>query len=144
MPADDPQRVWYPKLIDRLRATWQPGMPFDGIVGLRDNLETLLQEIRTRDQVQSPTFRCRYCGIDAPGPEPHVSVRAMIVSLVRFEIATAEETYATEKAWAAHRKQHSLDIYGAAIPENPMQPIVCEHSPALPQQRPFRHRRRMQ
>jgi len=39
-------------------------------------------------------------------------VRALILALARFGIASKDETRALEKAWAEHRKQHRLDIEG--------------------------------
>ena len=47
-----------------------------------------------------------------PAAEPHVSVRALILALARFEIVSKDETRAIEKAWAAYRKQHGLGIEG--------------------------------
>lgn len=47
-----------------------------------------------------------------PAAEPHVSVRALILTLARFEIAAKDETRALEKSWARYRKQHRLNIEG--------------------------------
>ncbi len=47
-----------------------------------------------------------------PAAEPHVSVRALILALARFEIVSKDETRAIENAWAAYRKQHGLGIEG--------------------------------
>ena len=53
------------------------------------------------------------------GGEPHVSVRAMILSVIRFGIAAAEPTYMIEKGWAAYRKQKELDLYGKGLATSP-------------------------
>jgi hypothetical protein len=42
------------------------------------------------------------------------SVRALILALARFEIASRDQTRALEKEWAAYRKQHRLDVEGQA------------------------------
>jgi hypothetical protein len=47
--------------------------------------------------------------------EPRVSVRALILALARFEIASKDQARALEKEWAAYRKQHRLDIDGKAL-----------------------------
>jgi len=54
-----------------------------------------------------------------PAAEPHVSVRALILALARFEIASKDETRAMEKVWAAYRKQHGLGIEGKLLVEVP-------------------------
>ena len=43
----------------------------------------------------------------------------MILSLSRFGIAPAEQTYALEKGWAAFRKQNGLDLHGKSMDSSP-------------------------
>jgi hypothetical protein len=47
---------------------------------------------------------------NAPYGGVHVSVRALILALARFEIASKDQTGALENAWAAHRKPYRLDV----------------------------------
>ena len=89
MAAGDAQRVWFPEMIERLRFQWHQGMSFDAIIELRDELDTKLQQIRSERHIRSPVFRCPWCRHVGEGAEPHVSVRAMILSLTRFGIARA-------------------------------------------------------
>jgi len=114
-------------MIELLRAQWHPGMSFAPIVDLRDVLDAMLQEIRSERQIHPPVIRCPRCGHVGEGAEPHVSVRAMILSLTRFAIAPAEQTSALEKGWAAHRKQNGLDLYGKIKPSPPLQVARCGH-----------------
>jgi hypothetical protein len=127
MAAGDAQRVWFPEMIEQLRSQWHQSMPFETIVELRDDLDTMLHRIRSEGHINSPVFRCRQCGHVGPGAEPHVSVRAMILSLTRFGIAAAEQAYALEKGWAAYRKQNGLDIYGKRTDSRPIQVARCDH-----------------
>lgn len=92
-------------MIERLGFQWHPGMSFEAIVELRNDLDAMLQQIRSERHIRPAVFRCPQCGHVGEGAQPHVSVRAMILSLGRFGIAPAEQTRALEKAWAAHRKQ---------------------------------------
>lgn len=126
MSLDDAQRIWFPEVIEQLRARWQPGMPFEGLVELRNDLDATLQRVRSEGDIKSPVIRCRQCRYFGPGPEPHVSVRAMILSTARFNIAPNEETYALEKGWSAYRKQHDLDIYGVPVVPGPIL-AACNH-----------------
>ena len=112
MAAGDAQRVWFREMVERLHDQWRPDMHFDAIISLRDDLDATLQRIRSEENIGSPVFRCRDCGYVGPGATPHVSVRAMILSLTRFRIAPADEIHDLEKRWAAYRKQNDLDLYG--------------------------------
>ncbi len=128
MPAGDAQRTWFPEMIERLRARWQADMPFDAVVQLRDELEAMLGQIRAERQIHSPVLRCSCCGYVGEAAAPHVSVRAMVLSLRRFGIAPAEVVFALEKSWAAHRKQNGLDLYGKKMGEGTAASTGCGHS----------------
>jgi len=96
----------------RLRAEWHAGLSMPALINLRDELESMLHLIRDSRNIQTPIITCRRCGMTGPAAEPHVSVRALILALARFEIAPKDETRAMEKAWATYRKQHRLSIEG--------------------------------
>src|SRR5438105_7864527 len=112
MPSGDPQRTWFPEMIVRLRADWHAEMSMPELINLRDDLEAMLRRIRAGRDIKTPIITCRRCGFTGPAAEPHVSVRALILALARFEIAPKDETRAMEKAWATYRKQHRLSIEG--------------------------------
>jgi hypothetical protein len=112
MPAGDPQRTWFREMIDRLRDEWYDGMPFPALIELCESLDAMLQQIRSERKIRTPTMRCRKCGAVARQSAPHVSVRATILSLSRFGIASREVTKRIERDWAKYRKLHQLDIYG--------------------------------
>jgi len=120
MPSGDAQRTWFPEMVVRLRAEWQAGMSMPALISLRDELEGMLHRIRVGRNIQTPIITCRRCGMAGPAAGPHVSVRALILALGRFEIAPKDETRAMEKAWAGYRKQYRLSIEGkvsAGVPE---------------------------
>lgn len=102
-------------MVERLRAQWHGGMSFEKIVEVRDEVDAMLQRIRAEGQIHSPILRCQQCGHVSPSAEPHVSVRALILSLGRFGIAPAEQAHTLEKGWAAQRKPQGLDLYGKRL-----------------------------
>ena len=112
MPSGDAQRTWFPQMIVRLRSAWHEGVSMPTLISLRDELDGMLQRIRTGRNIQTPIVTCRRCGTTGPAAEPHVSVRALILAVARFGIASKGQTRALEKAWAEYRKQHRLDIAG--------------------------------
>jgi hypothetical protein len=99
-------------MIVRLRSDWQTGMSMPALINLRDELEEMLRRIRTGRNIKTPVITCRRCGFTGPAAEPYVSVRALILALARFGIASKEQTRALEKIWATYRKEHQLDREG--------------------------------
>ncbi len=73
-------------------------MSFDAVVELRDDLDAMLHQIRSERHIRPPVFRCTHCGHFGEGAKPHVSVRAMILSLGRFGITPTDQIRALEKA----------------------------------------------
>ena len=130
MPGGDAQRVWFPEMVDRLRSGWHEGVPLDALVVLRDELDAMLGGIRSTRQIRTPITTCLRCGHTGRQPEPRVSVRALILALARFGIVGAATTRALERAWAAHRQQHGLDLYGQPAVPAPTGPCACGESSA--------------
>jgi hypothetical protein len=131
MPAGDPQRTWFPEMLEILRTKWHAGMSFAELIELRDELDTMLHGIRSARHIRPPVIRCPRCGHVGEAAEPDVTVRAMILSLARFGIAPAEQVRALEKRWAAHRKQIGLDLYGKTVePAAKTENSACAHSNA--------------
>jgi hypothetical protein len=124
MPSGDGQRTWYPEMIVRLRSQWHQEVSMPTLISLRDELDGILQQIRISRNIPTPIVNCRRCGTTGPAAEPHVSVRALILAVARFGIATKDQTRALEKAWGENRKQHQLDIEGKV---RSRVPGSCQH-----------------
>ena len=116
MAAGDPQRTWFPEMLEVLRVGWHAGLPWSRLIELRDELDTMLHRIRAERHIRPPVTRCPRCGHVGEAAEPDVSVRAMILALGRFGMAPAGRVQALEKRWAAYRKQNGLDLDGKAKP----------------------------
>jgi hypothetical protein len=112
MAAGHVQRVWFEEMIDTLRSKWQRELPFEELIRLRDELDEMLQQIRAERQIRPPVVRCPKCGHIGEGAAPHVSVRAMILSVIRFDIDDGNATRAVEKQWKAYQKENRLDLNG--------------------------------
>jgi hypothetical protein len=117
-------------MVERLRSHWHQGMSLDAIVKLRDYLGAMLRRIRSERRIRSAVFKCSRCGCVGEGADPRVSVRAMILSLRRFGIATADQARALEKAWAAKRKDSGLDLYGKGMKSQNAEVAICAHQQA--------------
>jgi hypothetical protein len=114
MPSGDPQRTWFPEMIQKLRFEWHESMLFPELIALCNSLDSMLHEIRSTRNIRSPIVKCPKCGKVGPAAERHVSVRAMILSLSRFNIVDAERVKILEKKWAVYREKNGLNLYGKA------------------------------
>jgi len=97
MPSGDAQRTRFPEMVVRLRSKWHEGVSMPTLISLRDELVGMLQRIRAGRNIQTPIITCRRCGMTGHAAEPLVSVRALILALARFEIASKDQTRAMEK-----------------------------------------------
>jgi len=128
MPAGDSQRVWFPEMVARLEREWGEAMSFAALIGLRDALDTMLQQIRSERHISSPFFTCPKCARRGRVAAPRVSVRAMILALGRFGIATPAKIKRLEREWAKYRDQEGLDLYGKSLLDPHQGGSCCERS----------------
>ena len=112
MPKGDANRTWFPEMLDQLRCRWRLDLSPAELIPLRDELDAMLHRIRSERHIHSPIFNCPHCGHVGEGAAPFVTVRAMILSLARFDIATAHQVKELEKSWAEYRKANGLDPCG--------------------------------
>jgi len=116
-------------MVETLRSEWHHGMSFEATIELRDGLDAMLQRIRSERHIRTPVFKCPQCGHVGEGALPHVSVRAMLLSLMRFGIAGAEQVKTLEKHWALYRQQNKLDIFGKGEGLPSVKMPCCGHPP---------------
>jgi|SRR5688572_10013371 hypothetical protein len=134
MAAGDGNRVWLPEMIETLRSGWSVGMPFPVLIELCSILDGMFQSRRPRGPRLPPGSRCPKCGriVGSESQQRHsISVRATILSLRRFGIASPEATKRTEKEWARYRAENRLDLYGRRITstaERVGEDSICAHN----------------
>jgi hypothetical protein len=134
MAAGDGNRVWFPEMIETLRSRWNAAMPFPVLIELCNILDGMFQRRRPRGPILPPGSRCPECGriVGSERQERHsISVRATILSLGRFGIASPEVTKRTEKEWARYRAENRLDLYGRPITstaERVGKESICAHA----------------
>ena len=134
MAAGDGNRVWFPEMIETLRSRWNAAMPFPVLIELSNILDGMFQRRRPRGPILPPGSRCPECGriVGSESQQRHsISVRATILSLSRFGIASPEVTKRTEKEWARYRAENKLDLYGRRITstaERVGKDSICAHA----------------
>ena len=112
MAAGDANRVWFTELVEMLSSDWDPSLNWEEAILLCTRLDRLLKKIRAERNILPAMMWCSTCHARVRSGEPRVSVRAMILALGRFGITTKEQTLKLERAWAKHRKECGLDLYG--------------------------------
>ena len=114
MPSVDRQRTWFPEMVEVLRADWRPEMSWAEIIALRDQLDKMLTGIRHSRDLQPVTTStlCPCCNEPMVQGAGGVSVRATILALNRFGIASADEVKLLEKTWSKHRRETGIDLNG--------------------------------
>ena len=127
MPGSDAQRVWFPEMVERLRSRWRDRMSVEALIELRDELDGMLDDTRSRRNIHAPVFTCPICGARGRSAEPHISVRATILALVRFGVASKEQTRTLDRDWAAYRKKNGLDLHGKGPQPEPAPISGCLH-----------------
>ena len=60
------------------------------LISLRDRVDKMLQCISSRRDIRTPFINCRQRGMTAPAAPSHGSVRASILALRRFDMASQE------------------------------------------------------
>ena len=128
MASGDRQRTWFPEMVDLLRTERRPDLTWKELIALRDRVDGLMKDIRkTRDlkPVVSKT-PCPKCGRPLIQGGGHVSVRAMILAVKRFGIASHEEVKVVERGWNRHRRQTGLDLHGRLPSPSDKQTSVSE------------------
>src|SRR4030095_2953861 len=97
-------------------------------------LNGMFQSRRPRRPRLPPGSRRPECGriVGSESQQRHsISVRATILSLRRFGIASPEVTKRTEKEWARYRAENRLDLYGRRITstaERVGKDSICAHA----------------
>ena len=114
-------------MVEQLRLRWRDDLSMEALLGLRDELDDMLGRIRSTRHISNALFKCPACGHLVRGADPHVSVRATILALVRFGVAAREPARALEKAWSIHRKTAGLDLYGQPATSEPARLQGCAH-----------------
>ena len=134
MAAGNGNRVWFPEMIETLRSRWNTAMPFPVLIELCNILDGMSQRRRPRGPFLPQGSRCPACGriVSSERQQRHgISVRATILSLRRFGIASPEVTNRTEKGWARYRAENRLDLYGHPITssaERVGKDSICAHA----------------
>lgn len=115
MASGDAQRVWFPEMLEILRATWSPTTTWTELADLCARLTTVRNETRSSRGVEAPRMRCPRCGTVSRGGPSRVSIRSALFALKKEGLLLDDEFARLDRDWSKHRKAHGLDANGQEV-----------------------------
>ena len=104
MPSGDPQRQWFPEMIQMLRQEWKSEPSWDDLTLLAIRLDATLQQIRKERNITPPLCTCSKCGALGRSSFGNISINATILAAGRFGIASQSEVNDLSKRWKRPKK----------------------------------------
>jgi len=120
MPAGDPQRVWFPMMLEALERTWSKSMTWDELADFCQRMTVERKAFRLANGIKPPRIRCPKCGEVTSSDIKGVSIRSALFALKKVGVVEREEFKELERSWKKHRREHDLDRFGRvaqAVPE---------------------------
>jgi hypothetical protein len=115
MASGDAQRVWFPEMLDDLRAAWSSSVTWDEFAGFCQRMTEKRRAIREARGIRPPLTRCRRCGSVSRSDIPGVSVRSALFALKKVGIVTEAEFKDLDRRWKKHRAAAGVDAYGRPV-----------------------------
>jgi hypothetical protein len=112
MASGERGQVWFPEIVETLRAHWRRDLSWQAVTELRDALQEQLDGIRHSRGILPPVFSCPSCGSVGQARPPVISIRAMLISVRRFGVDSAEISKGLEAEWERFRRRNKLDLVG--------------------------------
>src|SRR5688500_4209102 len=106
-------------MVEYLRLRWRDDLSMEALLGLRDELDDMLGRIRSTRHISNPLFKCPACGHIVRGADPHLSVRATILALVRFGVAAREPARALRRPGLPTERRRDLIRMATPRRQNP-------------------------
>lgn len=112
MPSGDPQRVWFPEMLEELKKAWSRTMSWEEMTDLCARMTKKREQIRKERAIQAPKTRCSKCGRTSRSDITGVSIRSALFALKKSGLFTDSELKELDKSWMKHRKAQGLDAHG--------------------------------
>jgi len=112
MPAGDPQRVWFPEMIDDLKTNWSSSMKWEELAIFCRRMTEKRIQIRQSRGIKSPKIRCSKCGKVSRSDNIGISIRSALFVLKNSGVVSGEEFKTLDKDWKTFKKKNNLNPYG--------------------------------
>ena len=112
MASGDPQRVWFPEMLEELSSAWSRSMPWEDLARLCDRLTERRRAIRMSRGILPPRTRCPNCGTVSRADITGITIRSAIFALKKIGAVDDEEFGELDRSWRRHRAKKRLDAFG--------------------------------
>lgn len=126
MPPGDAQRVWFPEMLEELKASWSETMSWDDLADFCARMTEKRKQIREDRGIRPPKTRCSKCGKVSRSDISGVSIRSALFALRNNGVITDDEFKELDKSWMKHKKKNDLDPHGRkTTPDSPVADLPC-------------------
>jgi len=118
MPAGDAQRVWFPEMLEELKASWSKTMSWEELTDFCARMSEKRKQIRLERGIQPTMMWCPKCGKRTRSSVSNVSIRSALFALKKDGLLDEADFKQLDRSWMKHKKKNGLDAYGR-IAETP-------------------------
>ena len=115
MPAGDAQRVWFPEMLEELKASWSKTMSWDELADFCARMSERRKQIRRERGIQPTMMWCPKCEKRTRSSVLNVSIRSALFALKKDGLLDEADFTQLDKSWMRHKKKHRLDAYGRKV-----------------------------
>ena len=112
MPAGDAQRVWFPEMLEELKASWSKTMSWDELSDFCARMSEKSKQIRRERGIMDAMMRCPKCGKRTRSSVSNVSIRSALFALKKDGLLDEADFKQFDKSWIKYKKRNGLDAYG--------------------------------
>ena len=112
MAQGDPQRAWFPEMLEIIRERWHNDMTWEQVSLLCNDMQKLRDQIREKRNIKPVKIFCKECGQYSLSTPPRISIRSLLFALKKAGIVSEEQFKKLDKGWNKYRKLNNLDLYG--------------------------------
>ena len=105
MPAGDAQRVWFPEMLEELKASWSKTMSWDDLADFCARMSEKRKQIRRERGIQPTMMWCPKCGKRTSSSVSNVSIRSALFALKKDGRLDEADFKQLDKSWMKHKKK---------------------------------------
>ena len=119
MPSGDPQRVWFPMMLEALERTWSKSMTWSEFADFCQRMTVERKAFREANGIKPPRFRCPDCGEVTASDIKGVSIRSALFALKKIGVVDKDEFKELDRDWKRTKREQALDVYGRSVKTTP-------------------------
>ena len=112
MPSGDSQRVWFPEMLEKLKADWNPSLSWEEQINICERQTKFREQIWDKQNIKAAKVWCPNCEeYHESRPQP-ITIRSMLFALKKIGVINDIELKKIDKFWKKYRHEYKLDSCG--------------------------------